>query len=118
MVAKDPNIFKRINERFSNSTHSFEQNLARNIDDNLDIIMENEKINAKILEKREKRLKCMSQRKIMIEKQKIKEREEREKQKEARQAMEKKRVEKDPITKIQKNQDERKKQTEILRKER
>jgi len=80
--------------------------------------MENEKINAKMLEKRDKRLKCMSQRKIMIEKQKIKEREEREKQKEARQAMEKKRVEKDPITKIQKNQDERKKQTEILRKER
>lgn len=118
LVAKDPSIFKRIKERFSNSSHSFEQNLARHIDDSLDLILENEKISVKTIEKREKRIKGMVQRKIQIEKQKQKEKEEKEKQKEIKQIMEKKRIEKDPITKIQKNQDEKRKQTEALRKER
>jgi len=118
LVAKDPSIFKRIKERFGNSNHSFEQNLGRHIDDSMDLIIENEKVSAKTIEKRDKRLKGMVQRKLHIEKQKIKEKEEKEKQKEIKQIMEKKRIEKDPITKIQKNQDEKRKQTENLRKER
>jgi len=118
LIAKDSAIFQRIMERFSNSTHTFEQNIAQSIDNKLDEIMENDKINFKVLEKRDKRLKSIAIRKVQIEKQKEMDKEEREKQKEMRQINEKKRIEKDPITKIQKNESDKRHKTEQLRKDR